>query len=50
MCALSYYHNQIGSMINLPLFRVRSLNNGMRCMSFYIFVNPVKCPDAEQTE
>ena len=34
---LSYYHHQIGSMNYSPLFRVRSLNNGVDCMSFYIF-------------
>ena len=33
---LSYYHHQLGSMNYYPLFRVRSWNNGMRCMSFYI--------------
>ena len=34
---LSYYHHhQIGSMNYHPLFRVRSWNNGMRCMSLYI--------------
>ena len=33
---LSYYHNQIGSMNYYPLFRVRSWNNGVRCMSSYI--------------
>ena len=33
--ALSYYHHQIGSMKYYPLFRVRSWNNGMRCMSLY---------------
>ena len=32
---LSYYHHQIGSMNYYPLFRVRSWNNGVRCMSFY---------------
>ena len=32
---LSYYH-QIGSMNYYSLFRVRSWNNGMCCMSFYI--------------
>ena len=31
-----YYHHQIGSMNYYPLFRVRSWNNGVRCMSFYI--------------
>ena len=36
---LSYYHHQIGSMNYYPLFRVRSWNNGMRCMSFYIHMN-----------
>ena len=35
--ALSYHHyHQIGGMNYYPLFRVRSWNNGMRCMSFYI--------------
>ena len=38
---LSYYHHQIGSMNYflhpvLSLFRVRSWNNGVRCMSLYI--------------
>ena len=35
-CSLSYYHHHIGSMTHLPLFRVRSLNNGMHCRSLYI--------------
>ena len=35
---LSYYHHQIGSMNHYPLFRVRSWNNGMRCMSLYILM------------
>ena len=35
---LSYYHHQIGSMNYYPLFRVRSWNNGMRCMSSYILM------------
>ena len=35
----SYYHLQTGSMTYYPLFRVRSWNNGMRCMSFYILMN-----------
>ena len=42
---LFYYHHQIGSMNYYPLFRVRSWNNGMRCMYFYILtigVKPVK--------
>ena len=34
----SYYHHQIGSMNYYPLFRVRSWNNGVRCMSFCILV------------
>ena len=34
----SYYHHQIGSMNYYPLFRVRSWNNGLRCMSFHFFV------------
>ena len=33
---LSYYHHQIGNMNYQPLFRVRSWNNVVRCMSFYI--------------
>ena len=33
---LSYCHHRIGSMNYYPLFRVRSWNNGVRCMSFYI--------------
>ena len=35
---LSYYHHQMGSMNYYPLFRVRSWNNGMRCMSLYILL------------
>ena len=35
---LSYYHHQIGSMSYYPLFRVRSWNNGMRCMYLYIHI------------
>ena len=35
-CTWSFYHHQIGSMTHLPLSKVRSWNNGMRCMSFYI--------------
>ena len=35
---LSYYHHHIGSMNYYPLFRFRSWNNGMRCMSFYILM------------
>ena len=33
---LSHYHHQIGSMIYYPLFRVRTWNNGMRCIFLYI--------------
>ena len=36
MRTLSYYHHQTGSMNHLPLFRVRSWNNGNRCMSYYV--------------
>ena len=32
-CAWSYYHHQIGRITHLPLFRDRSWNNNMRCMS-----------------
>ena len=35
---LSYYHYQTGSMNYYPSFRVRSWNNGVRCMSFYILL------------
>ena len=41
---LSHYHNQTGSMNYYPLFRVRSWNNGMRCMSFYILFFWTFCP------
>ena len=34
---LPCYHHQIGSMNYYPLFRVRSWNNGMRCMSLYSY-------------
>ena len=33
---LSYYHHQIGIMNHYPLFRIRSWNSGVRCMSLYI--------------
>ena len=33
--ALPYYHHRIGSIDYYPLFRVRSWNNGIRCISFY---------------
>ena len=36
---LCYYHHQIGSTNYYPLFMVRSWNNGMRCMSFYILMH-----------
>ena len=39
---LSYHHHQIGSMNYYPLFRVRSWNNGVRCMSFYILIMSVR--------
>ena len=38
---LSYYHHQIGSMNYYPLFMVRSWNNCVRCMSFYILMGKV---------
>ena len=38
---LSYYHHQIGNMNYSPLFRVRSWNNGVRCMSLYILNNNI---------
>ena len=33
-----YYHHRIGRMNYYPLFRVRSWNNGVHCMSFYILM------------
>ena len=38
----SVIHHQFGSMNYYPLFRVRSWNNGMRCMSLYILIKMVK--------
>ena len=38
VCALSYYHHQIGSMAHLPLFKVRPWNSAMHFMSFYILM------------
>ena len=38
MGALSYYHDQTGSMSHWPLFRVRSWNNGMCCKSYYVLM------------
>ena len=35
---LSYYHHRIGGMNYYPLLRVRSWNNGMRCLSLYILI------------
>ena len=35
---MSYYHHQIGSINYNPLFRARSWNNGVRCMSSYILI------------
>ena len=34
---LSYHHHQIRSMNYYPLFRVRSWNNGICCMSLYCY-------------
>ena len=36
---LSYFHHQIRCMNYYPLSRVRSWNNGVRCMSFCILKN-----------
>ena len=38
MYTLSYYHHEIGSMNHYPLVRVKSWNNGMRCMSLYMLI------------
>ena len=35
---LSYHHHQIGSLSYYPLFRVRSWDSGMHCMSFHILI------------
>ena len=35
---LSYYHHQIGSMNYCPLFRVRSWNNGVRCLFIFSWI------------
>ena len=37
-CTLSYYHHKIGIMNNLSLFRVRSCNNYVHCMSFCVLI------------
>ena len=34
----SSHYDQIGNVNYYPLFRVRSWNNGVRCMSFYILL------------
>ena len=41
-CTLSYHHHQIRRMTHLSLFRARSSNNGMPCMSFYILITSCK--------
>ena len=41
---LSYYHHEIGSMNYYQLFRVRSWNNGMRCMSLYTLMRRKDSP------
>ena len=41
---LSYYRHEIGSINYYPLFRVRSWNNGMRCMfSTFLLTSFVLC-------
>ena len=49
ICTLSYYHHQIGSMNYYPFFRVRSWNNGVRCMSFYILTASTPTPKPNQS-
>ena len=44
---LSYYHHQIGSMNYHPLFRFRSWNNDMRCMSRYIRLHGIIAHDVK---
>ena len=38
MCTLSYCHHQAGCMTHLPLFRRRSRNSGMSCMSLDVLM------------
>ena len=38
ICTSFYYHHHIGSMTHLPSFRVKSWNNVMHCMHFYILI------------
>ena len=45
-CTLSNYHQQIRNMTRLSLFRVRSWNNGMRWMTFYILIARLRHPFA----
>ena len=40
-CTSSYYYHQIVSMRHLQLFKVRSWNNSMRCMSLHILIKYV---------
>ena len=42
VCTLSYFHHQIGSVNHWPLFRVRSWNNGMLCMSYYVLIKDIQ--------
>ena len=37
-CTWSYPHHQIGSVTHLPLFMVKSWNNGVHCMYFFEFL------------
>ena len=39
MYTLSYFPHKIGGMNYYPLFRVRSWNSGMCCMSLYILID-----------
>ena len=38
MCTLVHYH-QTGSMKHQPLFRIRSWNNGMFCLCYYVLMD-----------
>ena len=38
MCILSYYHHQIGRMTHLPLFKVRSWSNSIRCLFIFLAI------------
>ena len=38
-CTVSHYQNEIISMTHLRLFKFKSWNNGMCCVSFYVVIS-----------